>query len=86
MYNKIGKQAYTNTFLLDKKKYERCKLHACIMEKNESESFNKIYVNFDRTDCKSDNVLSAISFIIVTIVIFLSKNGARILKEKKHDC
>lgn len=56
------------------------------MEKNESESFNKIYVNFDRTDCKSDNVLSAISFIIVTIVIFLSKNGARILKEKKHDC
>lgn len=56
------------------------------MEKNESESLYKIYVNFDRTDCKSDNVLSAISFIIVTIVIFLSKNGARILKEKKHDC
>lgn len=53
------------------------------MEKNESESLYKIYVNFDRTDCKSDNVLSAISFIIVTIVIFLSKNGARILKEKK---
>lgn len=56
------------------------------MEKNESESLYKIYVNFDRTDCKSDNVLSAISFIMVTIVIFRSKNGARILKEKKQDC
>lgn len=55
-------------------------------KKKESESLYKIYVNFDRTDYKSENVLSAISFILVTIVIFRSKNGARILKEKKHDC
>lgn len=52
----------------------------------ESKSLYEIHVNFVRTDRKSINVLSAISFIIVTIVNFRSKSGARILKEKKHDC